>query len=78
MVKLKYLARLEVFRSSVMKAVKNNCAISTTLESTMLLLISVLVAAFLLSAWFGYMASGSADSPGGKIGIKIFEAFTDE
>lgn len=78
MVKLKYLARLEVFRSSVMKAVKNNCAISTTLEVTMLLLIGVLVAAFLFHAWFEYMASGTADSPGGKVGIKIFEAFTDE
>ena len=78
MVKLKFLARLEVFRSSVMKAVKNNCAISTTLEVTMLLLIGVLVAAFLFNAWFGYLASGTADSPGGKVGIKIFEAFTDE
>ncbi len=64
---------LLVLKSRVKKVTENYSAISMTIESTILLLIGVLVAIFLIY-FLNYVSGGEV---GSGIGTRIFQAFTD-
>lgn len=70
---MKIISSFLVLKNRVKKTTESFSAISMTIESTILLLIGVLVAIFLIY-WLDYIGGGEV---GSSIGTRIFQAFTD-